>query len=125
MQANLNNEKIKKRGRVIFFSIILIVAISGLLFYAGLFGIGALQQYNERRMEGDSSWLYAVDGRGCNDLLNLSDEEFEKALSSDLNNISSRKKSRMKRTLEEMQRDKRYDENCKFAQKRLLEILNK
>lgn len=125
MLAKLNKEKIKKISGIIFFSIILFVAVSGLLFYIGMLGIGALQQYNERRLEHDGTWLGAVGGRGCNYFAHISDEEFKKELSDDLKNISNREKKRIERTIMEMQVDERYSENCKFAQERLLRILNR
>lgn len=123
MLTKLNKEKIKKISGIIFFSIILFVVVSGLLFYIGILGIGALQQYNERRLEHDGTWLGAVGGRGCNYFAHISDEEFKKELSNDLKNISNREKKRIERTIMEMQEEADYSEDCKNSQKRFLKYL--
>ena len=100
----MKKEKIKKNALIILLALILLSVVLASFFYIIIIATGMWNQYNERQAESDSSWLYLIDGRGCNDFANVSDEKFEKYARRQLGNISAKENKRIKSIIIEIQR---------------------
>lgn len=117
-----------KKDKIIFsvmlLSLIFISFIIGR--YVFYFLISALNQYNERVSEKESSIDYLIAGRGCNDFINKSDEELKNFIQQEIRCCVSKK--RIRKIIYEEQKgysSGKYEySNCVPIEERVLKILD-